>query len=158
MTVGSVVFLNSELFPLDFPMIWTPEPQLLESLDESIPNILASQKESGQFGTEPWISIDQNVLLALAAVWSLEESHYYGDEAVLSAIVRGGHALIDAQDEAGMFTFRKKDHSTWGQIYMPWVYSRWIRAYWLTRDAFGSDDRKRWDDALALGFAGISET
>ena len=139
-------------------MIWKPESQLLESLDASIPGIMASQKENGRFGTEPWISTDQNVLLALAAVWSLEESRYHGDEAVLSAIVQGGHALIDAQDEAGMFTFRKKDHSTWGQIYMPWVYSRWMRAYWLTREAFGADDRKLWDDALQHGFKGISET
>jgi hypothetical protein len=137
---------------------WKPEPELISSLDDSIPDILASQKDNGQFGTDPWISIDQNVLLALAAAWSLEESRYYGDEAVLSAIVQGGHALVDAQDDDGMFTFRKKDHSTWGQIYMPWVYSRWARAYWLTRDAFGSDDRSRWDAALTLGFTGISET
>ena len=80
-------------------MIWKPEPQLLESLDSAIPDILASQKDNGQFGAEPWISTDQNVLLSLAAVWSLEDSRYCGDEAVLSAIVQGGHALIDAQDE-----------------------------------------------------------
>ena len=140
------------------PMIWKPEPELLTSLDTSIPDILASQNDAGQFGVEPWISTDQNVLLPLAAAWSLQTSRYHGDEAVLAAIVRGGHALIDAQDDDGMFTFRKKDHSTWGQIYMPWVYSRWIRAYWLTRDAFGSDDRKRWDDALRHGFTGIAET
>jgi len=139
-------------------MPWTPEPELLTSMDTSIPAILASQKENGQFGTGPWISTDQNVLLALAAAWSLEDSHYYGDEAVLAAIVQGGHALIDAQDGAGMFTFRKKDHSTWGQIYMPWVYSRWIRAYWLTRDAFGADDRERWDASLVHAYTGISET
>jgi len=139
-------------------MIWKPEPELLMSLDAAIPDILASQNDNGQFGTEPWISTDQNLLLSLAAGWSLEESRYYGDEAVLSAIVRGGDALIDAQDEAGMFTFRKKDHSTWGQIYMPWVYSRWMRAYWLTRDVFGSEDRDRWDKALLHGYTGISET
>ncbi len=139
-------------------MIWKPEPQLLESLDSAIPDILASQKDNGQFGAEPWISTDQNVLLSLAAVWSLEDSRYCGDEAVLSAIVQGGHALIDAQNDEGMFTFRKKDYSTWGQIYMPWSYSRWIRAYWLTRDAFGSDDRQEWDAALIRGYTGISET
>ena len=33
---------------------WKPEPQLLESLDAGVPDILASQKENGQFGTEPW--------------------------------------------------------------------------------------------------------
>jgi len=138
--------------------VWKSEPELLQSLDAAVPGILSSQKENGQFGVDPWISTDQNVLLALAAAWSIEDSHYYGDEAVLSAIVQGGHALIDAQDAKGMFTFRKKDHSTWGQIYMPWVYSRWIRAYWLTREAFGSEDRDRWDAALTLGFDGISRT
>jgi hypothetical protein len=137
---------------------WKPEPELLSSLDDAIPRILASQRDDGQFGTAPWISTDQNVLLALATAWSLEESRYFGDEAVLSAIVQGGHALVGAQDGDGMFTFRKKDHSTWGQIYMPWVYSRWARAYWLTREAFGADDRSRWDEALTLGFGGISET
>ncbi len=139
-------------------MLWKPEPELLASLDASIPDILASQNDAGRFGVEPWVSTDQNVLLALAAAWSLETSHYYGDEAVLSAIVQGGQALIDAQDGDGMFTFRKKDHSTWGQIYMPWAYSRWMRAYWLTREAFGSEDRTRWDDALLFGYTGISET
>lgn len=137
---------------------WKPEAELLEALDNAIPEILASQKDNGQFGTDPWISTDQNVLLALAAAWSIEESRYFGDEAVLAAIVQGGHALIDAQDEAGMFTFRKKDHSTWGQIYMPWSYSRWMRAYWLTRDAFGAKDRERWDAALVHGYEGIAAT
>jgi hypothetical protein len=56
---------------------WKPEPQLLEPLDAAVPDILASQKENGQFGTEPWISTDQNVMLALAAAWSLEESSHY---------------------------------------------------------------------------------
>ena len=30
-----------------------------------------------------------------------------------------------------MVIFRKKDHSTWGPIYMPWVYSRMVRAYYI---------------------------
>ncbi len=47
-------------------MDWVREPQLLESLDIAVPDILASQNDKGQFGTEPWISTDQNVLLALA--------------------------------------------------------------------------------------------
>ncbi|MBT4138965.1 MAG: hypothetical protein HOE48_13680 [Candidatus Latescibacteria bacterium] len=139
-------------------MNWTREPQLLESLDLAVPDILVSQKPNGQFGDEPWISTDQNRLLALAAAWSLEDSAHYHSEHVLNAIVLGGDALIDAQDEVGMVTFRKKDHSTWGQIYMPWVYSRWMRAFAIVKDAMDDDARKRQSDALMMGYDGIART
>ena len=138
--------------------VWKPEPQLLESLVSAVPDILSSQKANGQFGTEPWICRDQNVVFPLAAAWALEGSRYRHDPAVLDAIVRGGDALIDAQDEQGMWTFRKKDHSTWGQILMPWTYSRWIRAYDLVREAMPGDARDRWERGLLLGFEGISRT
>ena len=60
---------------------WKPEPQLLESLDAGVPEILDSQKANGQFGTEPWISTDQNRLLPLAAAWRLKGSaHHRSDE------------------------------------------------------------------------------
>lgn len=139
-------------------MNWTREPQLLESLDLAVPDILASQKPNGQFGTEPWISTDQNLLLSLAAAWSLEDSAHYHSDQVLDAIVLGGYALIDAQDENGMFTFRKKDHSTWGQIYMPWVYSRWMRAFALVKDAMQDDAREKHSAGLLKGYEGIAET
>lgn len=139
-------------------MIWTREPQLLESLDVAVPEILASQKPNGQFGTEPWISTDQNVMLALAAAWSLEDSAHCHSDRVLDAIVRGGYALIDAQDEKGMFTFRKKDHSTWGQIFQPWIYSRWMRAFGIVREAMDEQARARWTAALTMGYEGISQT
>ena len=42
--------------------VWEPEPELLESLDAGNPGILGTQKENGQFGTEPWISTDQYVM------------------------------------------------------------------------------------------------
>lgn len=139
-------------------MNWTREPQLLESLDLAVPDILASQKPNGQFGTEPWISTDQNVLLALAAAWSLEDSAHYHSEQVLQAIVLGGDALIAAQDEVGMVTFRKKDHSTWGQIYMPWVYSRWMRAFALVNGALDDAVKKRQGESLQMVYDGISKT
>jgi hypothetical protein len=138
--------------------VWKPEPQLLKSLISAVPDILSSQKENGQFGTEPWICVDQNVLLSLAAAWALEKSPYQHNPEVLSAIVRGGDALIEAQDEQGMWTFRKKDYSTWGQILMPWTYSRWILAYHLVRDAMSDDARAHWEQALLLGFEAISKT
>ncbi|MDA0745957.1 MAG: hypothetical protein O2954_05520 [bacterium] len=136
---------------------WKPEPELLNSLDSAIPDILASQKENGQFGTEPWISTDQNLLFPLAAAWSLKSSKYYHDDTVLDAIVRGGYAMIEGQDENGMYLFKKKDYSTWGQIFQPWCYSRWIRARWLVGDAMPADARERWDAALQLGYRGISD-
>lgn len=138
--------------------VWKPEPQLLKSLISAVPGILSSQKENGQFGTEPWSCQDQNVLLPLSAIWALEESPYHHDSQVLNTIVRGGDALIEAQDEQGMWTFRKKDHSTWGQILICWTYSRWIRAYYLVRGAIPHDARARWEQALRLGFEGISTT
>jgi len=137
---------------------WKAEDEMLESLVSAVPKILASQKPNGQFGTEPWIVTDQNLLLALAAAWRLPDSPHHHSDDLLQAIVRGGDALIDAQDEAGMWIFRKKDNSTWGPIYQPWTYSRWIRAYQLTREAMSADVRARWDEALLLGFDGIART
>ncbi len=137
---------------------WTPEPQLLEALDSAVPEILALQKDNGQFGTEPWISTDQNVMLALAAAWPLKDSVHYQSEKLLDAIVRGGYAMQDAQDEMGMVIFRKKDHSTWGQIYMPWVYSRWVRAFAIVKEAMSDEARDRWTQALLLGYDGIART
>ena len=139
-------------------LIWKPEPELMAAIDEEVPKILASQKGNGQFGSEPWVCGDQNSIFPLAAAWHLEGSAYHHDEKVLAAIVRGGDALIDAQDEEGKWEFLKKDYSTWGQILMPWTYSRWIRAYELVREAMASSDRERWDKALLLGFDGISRT
>ena len=136
---------------------WKPEPDLLATLDNAVPEILASQHPNGRFGTDPWICQDQNVLLALAAAWSLPESRYHGCENVLDAIVRGGNALIDDMDEEGRWIFRKKDYSEWGMIRMPWTYSRWIRAYQIVREHLRDADRHRWDAALRLGYGNIAE-
>lgn len=137
---------------------WHREPALLSALDNAVPEILASQKNNGQFGTDPWISTDQNVLLALAAAWVLKDSAHYQNENVLRAIERGGYALQDAQDETGMVVFRKKDHSTWGPIYMPWVYSRMMRAFYITKEAMSDEAQKRWSEALLLAYDGIART
>ena len=137
---------------------WKPEPELPASLDAAVPGILASQKENGQFGTEPWTCGDQNVVFPLAAAWSLGESAHCHSDELLQAIVRGGDALIEAQDGNGMWTFRKKDGSTWGQTFMPWTYSRWVRAYSLIRGAMAWDARARWEAGLLLGYEGISRS
>lgn len=137
---------------------WKPEPELRQALFDAVPGILKSQRVDGQFGTDPWTCRDQDMTFPLAAAWSFEDSPYYHDEKVLEAIVLGGDALIDAQDENGMWTFRKKDHSTWGQIYMPWTYSRWIRTYHIVREAMSQEAQDRWNKGLLLGFEGISAT
>jgi len=136
---------------------WKPEPELLATLDDAVPEILASQHSNGRFGTDPWICQDQNVLLALAAAWSLPESRHYQREEVLDAIVRGGNALIDDMDDEGRWIFRKKDYSEWGMIRMPWTYSRWIRAYQIIREHVRDADRQRWDAALRLGYGQIAQ-
>ncbi|MFC7621441.1 hypothetical protein [Microlunatus sp. GCM10028923] len=129
-----------------------------------IPEILATQDPAtGRFGTEPFIVNDQNVLWPLAVAWATEPAAgrpnpYHHDQELLAAIIAGGDALIDAADERGQFEFRKKDNSTWGPIYMPWTYSRWIRAWGLIRDAMPADRRAAWDSALTLAVDGIVAT
>ncbi|MCZ2080227.1 MAG: hypothetical protein HUU41_08050 [Bryobacteraceae bacterium] len=132
----------------------------LEDLVAQVPKILASQDaKTGRFGEGIWIVTDQNVLLPLAAAWSFqhERNPYYHKPEVLNAIMAGGDALIDDQDADGRWVFRKKDASTWGKIYMPWTYSRWIRAFELVRGAMPEARRTRWDRALRLGYEGIAK-
>jgi hypothetical protein len=140
------------------PNTWSPEPQLLESLTRAVPGILSSQKPNGEFGTEPWICRDQNLLLPLAVAWGLEGSAYHHDATVLDAIISGGDALINDADEQGRWINRKKDNSTWGPHHMPWTYSRWVRAYGICREAFPEEARGRWDQALTLGYGEIART
>jgi hypothetical protein len=124
-----------------------------------VPDILCSQDpKTGHFGTGIWISTDQNVLLPLATAWSYHDPRnpYYHSAQVLNAIMAGGDALIEAQDKNGQFLFLKKDRSTWGQIYQPWIYTRWLRAFQMVRAAMPPERRARWGKALLLGYTGIS--
>lgn len=132
----------------------------LADLVAAIPGILASQNaDNGQFGKGLWIVTEQNVILPLAIAWAHEDpkNPFYHRADVLAAIVRGGDALIPAQDANGKWLFLKKDGSKWGQIYMPWTYSRWIRAYQIVREAMTAEARERWDRALTLGYTGIAQ-
>lgn len=132
----------------------------LADLVSQIPDILRSQDpKTGHFGTGIWISIDQNVLLPLAAAWSYQDPHnpYYHSAPVLDAIMAGGDALIEAQDKDGKFLFLKKDGSTWGQIYQPWIYTRWLRAFAMIRPAMPAERRARWEKAFLLAYNGISK-
>jgi hypothetical protein len=143
------------------PETWQPRAELVEALVASVPGILATQdKATGRFGSQPWICQDQERVFPLAAAWATpaDGNPYHHNSQVLEAIMAGGDALIADQDEQGMWIFRKKDNSTWGQIHMPWTYSRWIRAFQLVRDAMPADRRQRWDEGLLLGYTGIAKS
>lgn len=130
-------------------------------LVKSVPDILKSQDpKTGRFGTGIWIVNDQHPIFPLAVAWAMESKNnpYYHDPKVLEAIMAGGDALIDDQAPDGQWLFRKKDGSTWGMIFQPWTYSRWIRAFGLIKDAMPSERRQRWEKALMLGFSGIAKT
>jgi len=125
-----------------------------------VPEILKQQDpETGRFGTGVWIVNDQEVMFPLAVAWSYKspQNPYYRDSRVLDAIVKAGDALIADMKPDGRWEFRKKDGSTWGDIYMPWTYAAWIKTYSLIRQSISEKQRKRWDEALIHGFSGISE-
>jgi hypothetical protein len=139
---------------------WRFKQEFLPHLVKAVPEILKSQdKSTGRFGTGIWIVTDQNVIWPLAVAFATEDPgnpHFKSPE-VLEAIMSGGDALIADMDEQGMWEFRKKDGSTWGQIYMPWTYSRWIRAYGLIREAMPPERRAKWEAALIKGYTGIAK-
>lgn len=140
---------------------WNPRQRFLQSLGADTANILKTQDiATGRFGNPPWCCTDQNVIFPLAAAWSIDDSAnpWHGDPKLLEAIMAGGDALIAAQDKNGMWTFRKKDNSTWGQILMPWTYSRWIRAFQLIGNAMPQERRLRWQKGLTLGFDGLNRS
>lgn len=131
----------------------------LQDLTGAVPGILESQnKDNGRFGTGLWIVTDQNVMLPLAVAWSYKDpaNPYHNKREVLEAVMGAGDALIADADEKGMWEFRKKDGSTWGKIFMPWTYSRWIRSYMLIRGGMPPERREKWERALLLGFTGIA--
>ena len=133
--------------------------EMLALLVEEIPKIIKSQDSAtGQWGTGIWIVQDQHVMFPLAVAYSYKHSAntYYHDPDVLAAIIKGGDALIADADKRGQWVFRKKDKSTWGKIWMPWTYSRWVRSYGMIRDAMPEEKRKAWDKALTLAYSGIA--
>ena len=132
----------------------------LDDIVAQIPGILSAQDaKNGRFGTGIWIVTDQNPMFPLAVAWSYQDAKnpYFHSTQLLTAIMSAGDALIEDQDADGRWVFRKKDGSTWGKIYMPWTYSRWIRSFQLIRDAMPADRRIRWEKALLLGYTGISK-
>ena len=138
---------------------WDYKKQFLPYLTDAVPKLLETQdKKTGGFGTQPWICTDQNVIFPLAAAWAIQDSDnpYYHKPELLEAVMLGGDKLIAEQKPSGKWIFRKKDNSTWGDIYMPWTYTRWIRAYSLIKDAMPADRRAKWEKALKHGMEGIA--
>lgn len=137
---------------------WPDRPWLVASLVHEVPDLLKSQNpDTGRFGGDPWVCMDQNAIFPLAAAWATEDpaNPYYHDDALLQAICKGGDVLVAEQDAQGMWPFRQKDNSTWGQIHMPWTYSRWIRAYALVGASMPAERRETWEKGLLLGFRHI---
>lgn len=134
---------------------------LLQNLVEDVPTILKSfDSETGRFGSGIWICRDQHDMYPLAVAYTTkaEGNPYYGDPELLKVIVKAGDPLLKNMDERGQWVFAKKDGSTWGKIWMPWTYSRWIRTFQLIEDRMPPESRKKWADALTLGYTGISKT
>lgn len=132
--------------------------RLVRSLESKVDAILASGRPNGQFGTEPWIVRDQDVILTLAILYKDKLSHHHGDRGLLGVISAGGRYLRERQDEKGMYLFNKKDGSEWGMIYMPWTYLRWMITFDLLAEDLSDHDREVWEEGLLLGYSGISTT
>jgi hypothetical protein len=133
--------------------------ELLDVLVDKVPGILESfDAESGRFGSGVWICRDQHPMYPLAVAYATEGegNRYYRDAELLGVIAKSADPLIEEMDEQGRWIFKKKDGSTWGMIWMPWTYSRWIRTFALVRDDLAPEVRKKWTDALTLGYTGIS--
>jgi len=134
--------------------------EIVPVLVRQVPGILKSyDPETGHFGHGIWLSTDQNPMYPLAVAYAYEApgNRYYKKKELLEVIMKAGDALIDDMDEMGQWEFRKKDGSTWGMTLMPWIYSRWIRAFGLIKDDMPPDRREYWTKALTLGFTSISQ-
>ena len=135
--------------------------RLLLELVRQVPDVLKTfDPDTGQFGSGIWICRDQHPMYPLAVAYATQTdgNPYYHDPKLLEAIVKSGDPLLDNMDHQGQWVFRKKDGSTWGNIWMPWTYSRWVRTFHLIRDRMPPDARQTWADALLLGYTGISKT
>jgi len=134
--------------------------RVLAELVARVPAILKTyDPDTGRFGTGIFICRDQHPMYPLAVVYATKApgNRHYKDPKLLAVIVGAGDALIADADQRGQWVFRKKDGSTWVNIWMPWTYSRWVRTFALVRDDMPPEKRKAWTDALVLGYTGISQ-
>ena len=151
---------TAEVPQVQEPAVWPDRDWLRKSVIAGIPAILDRfDPKTGEIGDKPWICQDQNEIFTLAVAWGTpgKDNPYYHSPELLNVIAKAGEKLVDAQDEKGMWTFRKKDNSTWGQIHMPWTYTRWIRAYYIVKDALPPASKAKWEKGLLLGYKYISQ-
>src|SRR5947207_13717585 len=90
---------------------WDYKKEFLHNLTDEVPKLLKSQnKETGAFGTEPWICTDQNLIFPLAAAWAIKDdaNPWYHKQEVLDAVMLGGDKLIAEQKPSGKWIFRNK--------------------------------------------------
>ncbi len=133
--------------------------ELLARLAQHVPGILKTyDPQSGRFGTGIWICGDQHAMYPLAVAYATagDGNRYYKSPELLRVIIKAGDLLIEKADAQGRWVFEKKDGSTWGMVWMPWTYSRWIRTFGLIRDSMPAEARQRWTRALVLGYTNIS--
>ncbi len=132
----------------------------LADLVKQVPGILrAFDAKTGRFGSGIWICQDQEQMYPLAAAYAApgKNNPYHKDPKLLEVIIKAGDALIDDMDAHGEWVFRKKDGSTWGNIRMPWTYSRWIRTFQVVGQDMPPEARQRWTKALQLGYGKIAQ-
>jgi len=140
------------------PDVATLRRFLLPALEAKLEPILAAARPSGQFGTDPWIVRDQDVMLTLALLYTDPASAHHGSARLLEVIAAGGRYLRARQDARGMYPFDKKDGSHWGPIFMPWTYLRWMITHRLIAEHLKPADRSIWEEGLQLGYTGIAAT
>lgn len=131
----------------------------LADLVKQVPGILqAFDAKTGRFGSGVWICQDQEQMYPLAAAYAApaKNNPYHKDPKLLEVIIQAGDALIQDMNAEGQWVFRKKDGSTWGNIRMPWTYSRWIRTFQAVGQDMPPEARQRWSRALQLGYGKIA--
>jgi len=115
-------------------------------------------RTSGRFlaSNGGWAVTNQDVIFPLALLGAEGAVPAGASDRVLDMLFRGGDALRAWQDPDGRFEFIKVDGSRWGKTYMPWSLYHWLEAYALARGSLSPARRRRWEDGLRLGFAGIA--
>lgn len=135
--------------------------RLLTELVRHVPQLLKSyDSKTGSLGTGLWTCSDQNLMYPCAVAYATPGAgnRYYKSRELLEVIVKAGDCLIANANAKGQWMFTKKDGSTWGMIWMPWTYSRWIRTYGLVAQDMPPERREAWKKALLLGYTGIASS
>ncbi|MBP7140279.1 MAG: hypothetical protein KBA71_00085 [Opitutaceae bacterium] len=159
LTLTGCIFLTANIFSVCATTLTFKdrlEPRLVGMIPELIKEF---SPETGRFKQGPFDARGQDPIYTLATVYSLNfaGNPYYKSHEILNMIIAGGDALIREQDDRGMWPFNKNG-SYWGQTFMCWTYSRWIRTYIIIKADMPANQKNRWDSALRKGYESISRT